>query len=116
MRALKWPIISWVLLDALFLLLSGVKGVDEMFTSPVAAMLSLAFGIWVGYKIVEFKGAYLDAIFSGVIIGAVCFLLCIVGYGMVLGLGIAGSLPIATFMFGMNLAGAVVGGGFALTK
>ena len=116
MRALKWPIISWIVSDALFVVLSYVQGVAELFTAPVLALLATIFGIWGGYKIVQFKGTYADAIGAGVILGVVCFVLCYVGFGLVLGLPTTGWLPIGVFMGSLNLTGALIGGGFALTK
>ena len=115
-RALKLPVLTWVLLDIVFVVLSYVKDVADMFTQPVLALMALALGIWGGNKIVQFNGNYADALFAGIILGVVCFVLCIVGFGLVLGLGIAGSIPVATFMGSLNLAGALIGGGYALTK
>lgn len=115
-RALKLPVLTWILLDFVFVILSYVKGVADMFTPPVLALMALAFGVWGGNKIVQFKGNYADALFAGIILGVVCFVLCIVGFGIILGLGVSESIPVATFMGSLNLAGALIGGGYALTK
>ena len=116
MRALKWPVIAWVISDILFVVLSYVKGVAELFTPPVLALLATAFGIWGGYKIVQFKGGFVDAMGAGVVLGVACFILCYVGFGLVLGMPTEGWLPIGTFMGSLNFTGALIGGGFALTK
>ncbi len=69
-----------------------------------------------GYKIVEFKGNFVDVIVVGVVVGVVCGVLTIVlllAHGM-MGMGVL--LSEFVFNVGMNLVGAIVGGGYALTK
>ncbi len=116
MRALKWPIIAWIIVDVIFLAMTFVGGVMEMLTPATLSPLLLAFGAWAGYKIVEFKGNFVDLIFVGVVVGVVCGVLTIVlllAHGM-MGMGVL--LSEFVFNLGMNLVGAIVGGGYALTK
>lgn len=115
-RALKWPIIGWIVLDIALLILSYIRGVSELFGATALSPLLLAFGVWAGYKIVQFKGGFLDALISGVVVGVVCGVLIILGPGLIRGAGVAAVWPLAVYAFGMNLFGAIVGGGFALTK
>ena len=116
-KALKWPVITWIVLDLLFIVVSPIKGVSEMFSNDVSALYGLVFGLWVGYTMItQFKGTYGQAFVGGLIIGLVCLVLCIIGFGIVLKMGVAGALPIAIFMAMMNLSGALIGAGFALTK
>jgi hypothetical protein len=56
---------------------------------------------------VEFKGKYWDAFGAGIVLGVLCFILCLLGgFGPQLG----------AYMGIMNLSGALIGGGYALTK
>jgi len=115
-RILKWPIISWIVVDVVFLVASYTEGIVEMMTPAVLTPLALAFGVWVGYKTISFGGNYGHAILSGVIVGAVCAVLTVVGFGAIRGLGVDVIMPLGLFTFGMNVAGATIGAGFALTK
>jgi len=115
-RALKWPIIGWIAVDVPFVILSYIRGVSEVFTPATLAPLLLAFGVWAGYKIVQFNGGFVDAIVAGVVVGAVCGALIIIGPGIIRGAGVAAVWPLTVFAFEMNLFGAIVGGGYALSK
>jgi len=110
--ALKWPIIGWITVDVLFILVLFVDGVDALMTPATLAPLALGFGIWAGYKTVEFGGGFGGAIGAGVIVGAVCGLLTLL-LGVVHGMSV---FPLAVFNLALNIAGAVVGGGFLLTR
>ncbi len=113
---MKWPIIGWVVVDLVFLGITFVGGVMEMLTPGALSPLLLAFGAWAGYKTVEFKGNFVAVIVSGIVVGVVCGVLTIV---LLLAHGMTGSgVLLAEFVFnlGMNLVGAIVGGGYALTK
>lgn len=118
-NALKWPVIGWVIVDVVFLLASFVSpGVSAMLTPAALAPLLLLFGLWAGYKIVEFGGNFGSVIVAGLVVGLVCAFLIVIGFGAindVLG-GIAGALPFGIFGLGLNVAGAIIGGGFALSK
>lgn len=114
--ALKWPIVSWVVVDVIFLLTSYVEGVMAMITPEAVAPLAVAFGIWAGYKIVELGGGYGDALGAGVIVGLVCAVLTILGFGVIRAMGVGATFPLAVFALTFNIAGALVGGGFALTR
>ncbi len=74
----------------------------------------MPFGAWAGYKTVELGGKFYDAVAAGVVTGVVCGVLTLVLLA-VLG-GLADAVPEFTFNIGMNIVGAVVGGGYALTK
>ncbi len=79
------------------------------------APLALAIGAWAGYKIVEFKGNYIDVIGAGVIVGIVG---AVLSFGLIVvhGLGVIVGMSNSVFYLGFTIAGALVGGGFALTK
>ena len=56
-QAVKWPVIGWVVVDVIFILMLFVDGVMELLTMPVAAPLTIAFGVWVGYRMIAEKKA-----------------------------------------------------------
>ena len=113
-KALKGPIIGWIVVDILFLLMTFVDGIIGMLTPTTLAPLTLAFGVWAGSNIVRAKGNSFDIIIAGVIVGLVCAVLTFVGFGLFL--GIAGIFPLSVFALGFNIAGAIIGGGFALSR
>lgn len=115
-RALKWPLISSIAVAIVFIAISYVGGVFNMLTATVLAPVALAFGAWAGYKVVEFKGNYADVIGVGIIVGIVGAGLILVGFGVVRGLGVGTMISISVFDLGFKIAGALIGGGFALTK
>lgn len=114
-RALKWPIIGWIVVDIALLVSTYVGGFMEMLTPGSLAPVLLAFGAWAGYKIVEFKGKFVDVIIAGVVIGLVCGGLALVLFAV---RNVPTSVWPASFTFDvlMNIVGAIIAGGFALTK
>lgn len=118
-NALKWPVIGWVIVDLVFLVASFVSpDIVPMMTPAALAPLLLLFGLWAGYKIVEFGGNFGSVIVAGLVVGFVCALLTVVGFGVINNVmgGVAGALPFGIFSLVLNLSGAVIGGGFALSK
>ncbi len=116
-RALKYPVISTIVIAIVLFAISYFGDVLSMLSSTVVvAPLVLAIGAWAGYKIVEFKGNYVDVIGAGVIMGIVIAILSIVLFGVVRGLGVNAEMSNSVFYLGYSIAGALVGGGFALTK
>jgi hypothetical protein len=115
-RALKYPVISTIVIAIILFAISYFGDVLSMLSSTVVAPLVLAIGAWAGYKIVQFKGNYIDVIGAGVIMGIVIAILSIVLFGVVRGLGINAEMSNSVLYLGFTIAGALVGGGFALTK
>ncbi|MFQ5967728.1 MAG: hypothetical protein ACE5MI_08970 [Acidimicrobiia bacterium] len=114
--AVKWPILSWVVADVVVLIVSYVDGVVDMLTAAALTPVIVAFGVWTGYKVVELGGNYSSAIIGGAVVGVVCGLLIYLGLGGIRGLGLSDMWPMAVFGFAFNIVGALIGGGFALTK
>ncbi len=115
MRVLKWPVIGWVVVDLIFLAMVLVsRGTAGMLTPASLSPLLLGFGAWAGYKMVDLGGKFYDGIVAGVVVGVVCGVLTLVLLA-VLGM-MAEAVPEFTFNLGMNVAGAVLGAGYASTK
>lgn len=123
-RALKWPVISWIAIDAGFFLIANLffpKALEGITNGHFVPLL-LGIGAWAGSRIVEFGGNYLSAIIAGVVVGFVCALFAVIGVGVIVPALKGGALDVASQMLGgfflldMNFAGAVVGGGYRLTK
>ncbi len=113
--AVKLPVIGWIVVDVLIILALFVDGVAEIMTVETTASLALAFGVWAGYKAVEFGGSFGTAIGAGLIVGLVCALLGLLS-GPIHGMSLDATFPIAVASMALNVAGAVVGGGFLLTR
>lgn len=113
--AVKLPVIGWIIVDVLLILVLFVDGVAEIMTVPTLAPLAIAFGVWAGYKAVEFGGSFGTAIGAGVIVGFVCAALTML-LGTIHGMSTDATFPMAVYTMALNVAGAVVGGGFLLTR
>ncbi len=115
-RALMWPVVTWVVVNVIFF--AALLAVPDMGKSVSPAGLTpllLAIGGWAGYKIVELGGGYGYAFIAGVVVGAVCAVLDVIG-SAIIGQTMAAAFPGAVYFFGLNLFGALIGGGFKLTK
>ena len=95
----------------MFLIVAFNDDVLGMLNPTTIGPLTLAFGVWAGYKAIEHGGNYGDVIVVGLVVGLVGGL----GFGIV-HVSASHIWPLAVFAFSFNLAGALVGGGFALTK
>lgn len=112
--AVKLPVIGWIVVGVLLILVLFVYGVAEIMTVPTLAPLAIAFGVWAGYKSVEFGGTLGTAIGAGFIVGLACALLTLL-FGPIHGMSAAVTVPMAVYSMALNVGGAVVGGGFLLT-
>jgi len=116
-KALKWPVISLLIVGGLHFLAEAIlPDLKDTFKPPVLAPVLLAFGIWVGYKMVQFGGGYGHVILAGVILGVLPVVLDVVGFGIILDRGVDAGVLAGVFGFGMILFGSLIGGGFALSK
>ncbi len=116
-RTLKWPVIGLLITGGLHFTAEAIlPDLKNIFQPPVLAPLLLAFGVWVGYKMLQFGGNYGSAILAGAILGLLPVVLDIVGFGMILGRGVAQGMLAGVFGFGMILFGSLIGSGFALSK
>lgn len=108
---MKAPVTAAVLVAVIAVILSYINGVEEMMSVDTWAMLSLVFGVWVGYQSGDSWG---KAFWGGVTIGVVWAVLIVLGWGVVKAMGIDAVWSLAVFAFGMNLTGALIGGGWAM--
>jgi len=116
-KTLKWPVISLLITGTIHFVVEMVMpDLRNTFQPPVLAPLLLAFGIWVGYKMVMFGGNYGQVIFAGAILGILPVILDVFGFGIILGRGIQLGVLAGVFGFCMILFGSLIGGGFALSK
>lgn len=106
------PVTAAVLVAVVAVILSYVEGVEEMMSVDTWAVLSLAFGLWVGYQ--NGGQGWGKALWSGVFIGVVWAILIVLGWGVVKAMGVDAVWSLAAFAFEMNVVGALVGGGFAM--
>ncbi len=125
LRALKFPIIGSIstyfliaVTIRLFPALAVFEGVPGGF--GFIAIVGLLLGAWAGYKIVEFGGNFVDVILVSVIIATVGGILQMVEVGVLASfpspLNLSDELTTAVYNFENTQAGAVIAGGFALTK
>lgn len=116
-KTLQWPVISLLIVGTIHFMAEMIlPDLKNIFQPPVLAPLLLAFGLWVGYKMAQFGGNYGHVILAGVILGILPAILDVGGFGIILGRGVQQGVLAGVFGFGMILFGALVGGGFALSK
>ena len=116
-KTLKLPVISGVIVGLLHLISEAIwPDLNGLFQPAVVATVLVAFGVWVGYKAVQFGGNYTSVIVAGLIFAILPLFLQIVGFGLLLGRGMTAGLLGGVFGFDIALMGALIGGGFALSK
>lgn len=121
-RVLKYPVLGSILADTSYTL--AAKALPPMGNIPSLVVyfmiLQIGFGVWGGYRIVEFKGNFLDVIIVGLILGVVCGVLDLTETGVILSaIGTYNpmdELPYSLAYVLSTLYGAIIAGGFALTK
>ena len=116
-KTLKWPVICLLIVGGVhFIAEMTLPDLKNIFVPSVLTPVLLAFGIWVGYKMVQFGGNLGHAILAGALLGILPLILDIGGFGIILGRGIQQGVLGGVFGFGMILFGSLIGGGFALSK
>lgn len=109
---MRAPVTAAVLVAIVAIILSYVQGVEEMMSVDTWAVIALAFGIWVGYQ--NGGQGWGKALGSGIAIGVVWAVLIVLGWGVVKAMGVDAVWSLAVFALEMNVAGALIGGGFAM--
>ena len=116
-KTLRWPVISLLIVGITHFIAEVIwPDLKNIYQPPVLAPLLLAFGIWVGYKTIQFGGSYSNVIVAGAILGVLPIIVELFGFGMILGRGVPQGILAAEFGFAMILYGSLIGGGFALSK
>jgi len=116
-KTLKWPVISLLITGGFHFVIEAIwPDLKSYFVAPALAALLLAYGIWVGYKMIQFGGTYIQAIVGAAILGLLPILLETIGFGMILGRGVQPGMMAGIFGFSMILWGGLLGSGFALSK
>ncbi len=81
---------------------------------------ALPLGAMAGYKMIQFKGGVFQAMVAGLVTGVFCAILALTEVGIILSpIGTYNpmdALPGAFALFILNVFGAIIGGGFALTR
>lgn len=116
-KTLRWPIISLLITGGVHFAVEAMwPDLKNVFVPPVLAAVLLSYGVWVGYKMIQFGGTYLNAIVAGAILGLLPICLDVVGFGIILGRGMQAGMLAGIFGFCMILWGALLGSGVALSK
>lgn len=89
---------------------------QTIFVPAVEAPLLLASGAWVGLNAVRSGGNFGVVVLAGAIVGLLPLVLQVVGFGMLLNRGAEVGQLAGTFGFLMVLWGALIGGGYSLSK
>ncbi len=132
-RVLKYPLLIWFIGDTvstvLALFVPGFRIINNSFARQTA--WSLPLGAVAAYKMIEFKGNLFHAMVAGLITGLWCAVLTVTEVGIVttpfavlttpaglvvLGGSMTGVLPFAFAFIILNVSGAIMGAGFALTR
>jgi len=116
-KALRWPVISLIITGGVHFVVEAIwPELKNIFVPPVLAGVLLGYGLWVGYKMIQFGGRYLHAIVAAIILGFLPIILEIFGFGMILGRGVQAGMLAGVFGFCMILWGGLLGSGVALSK
>jgi hypothetical protein len=116
-KTLRWPVISLLITGGVHFLAEAIlPDLKNTFIPPVLTPILLAYGIWVGYKMVQSGGNYGQAVVAGAILGILPVILDVGGFGIILGRGVPQGVLAGVFGFAMILFGSLIGGGFALSK
>jgi hypothetical protein len=116
-KTLKWPIVSLLIVGITHFIAEIIwPDLKGIYQPPVLAPLLLAFGVWVGYKTIQFGGTYGNAIIAGAILGVLPIIVEVFGFGLILGRGVPQGILAGEFGFAMILYGSLIGSGFALSK
>ena len=87
-RAIALPVLSLLITGMVHFTLEAIwPDLKTTFIPPVLAPLLLAYGVWVGYRVVEAGGGYVGGILAGALLGLLPLALDVVGFGIILGRG-----------------------------
>jgi hypothetical protein len=115
--ALTWPIVSLLITGMWHFTVEAIwPDLRNLFVPAVLAPILLAYGAWAGQRTVSGGGSYVAAIVAGAILGVLPLLLDTIGFGVILGRGSDAGLQAGIFGFSVVLFGALLGGGYAMSR
>ena len=113
-RVLMWPVLSLLLTGGLHFTLEAIwPDLRTTFVPAVLGPILLAYGVWVGWRVIAAGGGYVAAIVAGAILGVLPVMLDLVGFGIILDRGTTAGTLAAAFGWSMIVFGAFLGAGFA---
>ena len=119
-RALTWPIVGLLLTGSWHFVIEAVwPGLSTIFVPAVISPLLLGYGAWAGFRAAAGAApmaGFVAAIVAGLILGLLPLMLESVGFGVILGYGFDVRLLTGIYGLSMVLFGALLGGGFAITR
>ena len=116
-KTLKWPVVSLLITGMFHFVLEAVApALQTIFIPAVLATLLFAYGIWVGYRVIQDGGNYVQAIIAALVLGLLPLLLETIGFGLILGRGLTAGTLAGLFGLSMIFWGALIGSGFALSS
>ena len=116
-KVLMWPVVSLLITGGLHFSLEAIwPDLKNTFIPAVLAPVLLAYGFWVGYRMIQTGGDYIQAIVAGAILGVLPIVLDVVGFGIILGRGTQAGTLAGIFGFSMVLFGSLIGSGFVLSR
>jgi hypothetical protein len=115
-KTLRWPVVSLLITGAFHFTIEAIwPDLKTTFIPAVLAPLLLTYGLWVGYRAIQFGGTYLHAILAAAILGILPIMLDVIGFGVILGRGTQAGELAGIFGLAFILFGSLIGAGFALS-
>ena len=113
-KTLKWPVVSLLISGILHFVLEAVyPDLKTIFVPTVLAALLLVYGVWVGYRMIQAGGNYVQAVLGALVLGLLPLMLNTIGFGLILQRGLVAGTLTGLFALSMIVWGALAGGGFA---
>lgn len=109
-KVIKSPVIAWLCISIIFLIVSFVKGVADMFMDvAVLGPIALFIGFWTGQQINKNKGTKADMIMSSIVVGVLAGVFMLVLLGLIPRIVMATLIPASVFVLAMTVIGAKLG-------
>jgi hypothetical protein len=117
MKTLKWPVLVLVIIGLTHLAAEAIwDDLQTVFVPAVTGPVLLLAGLWVGVNAVRSGGNLGVVALAGAILGILPLALDVVGFGVLLDRGSEFGRLSGTFGFLMVFWGALIGGGYSITK
>ena len=116
-RTFLWPVIALLVIGGTHFTAEAIWPKLQTIIGPtVEGPLLLAAGAWLGRNAVRAGGNFGVVIVSGLVLGLLPLVLQVVGFGMLLNRGAEAGQLAGTFGLLMVSWGALIGGGYSLSK